>query len=239
MTKFLDDLQRQLVAASRSLSPAQPARSPRRRRALRRSSLVLIGALIVGGSAIAATTQLTAGPLTVARDAPVVPPPGPGNLGAPHQTSSSALRAHLQAGGPAYLANTDWSSARSFAIPGTRFRGWTFAQPGKQCLAIPDPITEGYGVACRTPQDIAAGEATVVMLPPTEARAPNIVGVLITGSETPSIEAPPGTRTHWERIGDVYAGTAPTGSRLVTASGRQTIDPPTTRFVQPAPEPGP
>lgn len=61
MTEFLDDLQRQLVAASRSLSRAQPVAtdgSPRRWRSLRRSSLLLIGALVVGGTAFAATTQL-------------------------------------------------------------------------------------------------------------------------------------------------------------------------------------
>lgn len=61
MTSFLDDLQRQLVAASRSLSRAQPLATDgplRRRSALRRSSLMLIGALVAGGTAFAATTQL-------------------------------------------------------------------------------------------------------------------------------------------------------------------------------------
>lgn len=224
MTKFFDDLQRQLVAASRNLPLAQPAATDRpseRWRSLRRSCLVLIGALVVGGSAVAATAQLT------------------GNLGSPHQTSSSALRAHLAPPGLETFANTDWSSARSFAIPGTRLRGWTFERPGKRCLAIPDPLAEGYGVTCNTPQEIAAGKATVIVLPPTEARAPTIVGVLTAGSGTASIDAPSGTTTHWKRIGDVYAGVAPTGSRLVTASGRHAIDPPTTKFVQPAPEPGP
>lgn len=61
MITFLDDLQRQLVAASRSLSRAQPAAtsgSPRWSRSLRRSSVVLIGVLVVTGTAVAATTQL-------------------------------------------------------------------------------------------------------------------------------------------------------------------------------------
>lgn len=242
MTKFLDDLQRQLVAASRGLSIAQhtaTGRPAKRWRSLRGSSLVLVGALVVGGTAVAATTQLTAGPRPVARDTAVTLPPGPGNLGAPHQTSSRALRAHLRPAGAEYLANVDWSSARSFAIPGTRFRGWTFEQPGKRCLAIPDPLSEGYGVTCRTPTAIAAGHATLVMLPPIAARAPNIVGVLTSGRETPFIDAPSGTTTHWERIGDLYAGTAPAGSRLVTASGRHAIDPPQSKVVHLPPKPGP
>lgn len=198
---------------------------------------LVAGALTVGGAGLA-TGQVAGGSPAQVQQA-VAPLAGRTNFGAPHQTSSSALRAHLERGNPEYLADVDWSSARSFVIPGTSFRGWTFAQPRKRCLAIPDPLVEGYGITCRTPKDIAAGKATVVMLPPTETGAPNIVGVLTTGSETPSIEAPPGSTKHWQRTGDVYAGTVPAGSRLVTASGRHAIDPPKDDILPPSQVPTP
>lgn len=204
--------------------------------------LIAAGALAVGLAGVAiAESQLGAdssAPVPVA-NVPVAPPPGPGNIGAAHQTSSDALRAHLDRGGPEYLKGTDWGSARSFAVPGTRLRGWTFEQQsGKRCLAMPDSLAEGYGITCRTPEEIADGKATVVLLPPTKAStAPNIIGVLTTGSKTASIETPSGATKTWERIGDVYAGTAPAGSRLVTAAGSQAIDPPTTGTIQPAPSP--
>ncbi|HEX8206192.1 MAG TPA: hypothetical protein VF587_09050 [Solirubrobacteraceae bacterium] len=200
--------------------------------------VVAAGALTIGlaGGALALDADSsTAG--RVASDAVVAPPPGPGNQGAAHQTSSSALRAHLAAGGGSYLDGVDWASARSFAIPGTRLRGWTFDQPGKRCLAMPDPISEGYGVTCQTPDAVAAGKASVVVLPPADAGAPNVVGVLVSGNHTASIEGAAGAAASWERIGDVYAGTAPAGSRLVTAAGSKGINPPASGFVPPATRP--
>ncbi|MCW2997428.1 MAG: hypothetical protein JWQ20_1651 [Conexibacter sp.] len=204
--------------------------------------LIAAGALAVASAGVAiAGSQLSAespAPVPVA-NAPVAPPTGPGNIGAAHQTSSDALRAYLERGDPEYLMGTDWGSAQSFAVPGTRLRGWTFdQQSGKRCLAMPDSLSEGYGITCRTLEEIADGKATVVFLPPTKgASAPSIVGVLTSGDETASLETPPGASKAWARIGDVYAGAAPAGSRLVTAAGSQAIDPPTTGTIQPAPSP--
>lgn len=152
-------------------------------------------------------------------------PPGRGNVGAEHQTSTSALRDHLERAGAEYVSDSDWESARSFSIPGTQLRGWTFDQPGERCLAIPDPVAEGYGVSCRTRAEIERGEASVVMLPPATSGAPNIVGVLTIGEATARLESS-SAGVHWARIGDVYAGTAPAGSRLVTADRSQMIKPP-------------
>jgi hypothetical protein len=236
MTIF-PDLERQLMRAAHSLPPTVAARRVPRRAPL----AVALVALSLSCTALAASEiwHPLRDPVSVPSDAVVAPPPGPGNLGAAHQTSGSALREHLQRAGPAYLDGTDWASARSFAIPGTRLRGWTFAQPGKRCLAIPDPLSEGYGVTCRTPRQIAAGEASVVMLPTTKSGAPNIVGVLTRRNQTAAIEAPSGATSHFKQTGDdVYAGTAPAGSRLVTAARRQAINPPTNEFVAPVPSPG-
>lgn len=194
---------------------------------------LIAGTLTVGVAGVAVAEQLSSEPASVASDAVVAPPAGPGNLGAAHQTSSSALRVHLERGGPEYLEGVDWGSARSFAIPGTRLRGWTFEQPGKRCLAMPDPIAEGYGVTCNTPQQVSAGKASVVILPPTDAKAPNIVGVLTSANKTAAIRTPSGAAAPWQRIGDIYAGTAPTGSRLENAGVTQAINPPTKEVVPP------
>lgn len=189
---------------------------------------VLVGALTLGGAGVAVGQGQT-GPSTmklVARDAPVTPPAGSGNYGASHQHSIAALRAHLEPSDPTYLADADWDSARSFMIPGTQLRGWTFEQPAKRCLALPDPIAEGYGITCNTRAEIAAGRATVLVRPPAEAHAPNIVGALVSATGTASISVPSGTASQSERIGDVYVGTAPSGSRLVVASRSLRIDEP-------------
>jgi hypothetical protein len=228
---LLPTLQDELSAAGDRLAYRQIHRQ-RRRRLL---GFAVGGTLLLSGGAVA-TTILQ--PVPVDPNGPVAPPPGPGNHGAPHQTSSSALRAHLEPSDPAYLRGTDWGSARSFAIPGTSLRGWTFEQPGRRCLALPDPLAEGYGVICKTPAEVAAGEASVIVLPPRDSGAPNIVGVITSGSERASIEAPPGAATHWARIGDVYAGTAPAGSRLVTATGKKAINPRPAVIVRTAPHPG-
>lgn len=203
-------------------------------------SLAVAGALAVGvaGVAVGDPWSGSEAPVPVAENAPVALPPGPGNAGAAHQTSRTALRTHLERGGPEYLEGADWASARSFAIPGTNLRGWTFDQrSGKQCLAIPDPLAEGYGISCDTPKEIAAGESTVVMLPPAGSGAPNIVAALTVGNAAASIEAPQGDAKHWQRIGDVYAGVAPAGSRLVVAGRSQAIDPPPGEVVEAAPAP--
>lgn len=200
----------------------------------------VVGTLAVGAAGIAVGEPWSGpeAPAPVAENAPVTPPPGPGNVGAAHQTSSVALRARLERGDGAYLRGSDWESARSFAIPGTNLRGWTFDQgSGKRCLAIPDPLAEGYGISCDTPEEIAGGESTVVMLPPAGSGAPNIIGVLTSGNERATIDAPQGAVKHWERIGDVYAGVAPAGSRLITAAGSQAIDPPPGEVVEAAPTP--
>lgn len=205
-------------------------------------SLAVAGALAVGVAGVAVGDPWSGSdrpaPVAVADDAPVAPPPGPANAGAAHQTSSTALRTHLERGGPEYLEGSDWASARSFAIPGTNLRGWTFDQrSGKRCLAIPDPLAEGYGISCDTPKEIAAGESTVVMLPPVGSGAPNIVAALTAGNAAASIEAPQGDAKYWERIGDVYAGVAPAGSRLVVAGRSQAIAPAPGEVVEAAPAP--
>ena len=127
---------------------------------IKRSAIGVIAGLALGGTGIAiAQDQLdneSSTPISVASDAPAAPPRGPGNHGAAHQSSRTALRAHLEPSGAAYLANVDWDGARSFAIPGTRLHGWTFEQPGRRCLAVPDPIAEGYGVTCNTPEEVRA-----------------------------------------------------------------------------------
>ncbi len=184
------------------------------------------GVLLTGlvGVALGEVVSSTA---PVPDDVGIVPPAGNGNLGAKHQTSSSALRAHLERADPKYLAGVNWATARSFQIPETDLRGWTFSQAsGKRCLAIPDPLVEGYGITCKSSQEIAAGEATVVMLPPPSSGAPNIVGVLASEGGNARIT---GLKNDGQlrKVGDVFAGTAPAGSRLVTEAGSQTIDPPT------------
>lgn len=154
------------------------------------------------------------------------PPRTDTNLGADHQTSSSALREHLERADSGYLAGADWSTARSFAIPGTRLRGWTFATREKRCLALPDPLVEGYGVSCKTPQEIADGQASVIFTPPADSDAPNIVGVLVADGQRASIDPPPGTTANWESWSDLAVGTAPSGSRLVVAGRRIAIEAP-------------
>ncbi len=209
---------------------------------MRRSTIGVITAVMtlgIAGIAIGADQLVdkTSTAVLVDVDAPVIPPPGPGNHGAAHQTSRIALRAHLEPSGPTYLANTDWGSARSFAIPGTDLRGWTFDRPGKRCLALPDPVAEGYGVTCNTAEEIAAGAATVMVLSPTGAHAPNIVGALVADGGMASVETPPGTKAQWDRFGDVYVGTAPTGSRFLTGSRSQSVRPPSAEVAQAPPQP--
>lgn len=201
---------------------------------------VVAGAVALGTTGIAIgqaqsgdEAPVASPPTPIAADAPMVPPPGPGNYGAAHQTSRAALRAHLEPAGPEYLVNVEWNAARSFAIPGTRLRGWTFQQPSKRCLALPDPIAEGYAVTCNSPEEIAAGKATIVIVAPVAAHAPNLVGALTASSGTASIVAPRGTAAKVERTGDVYVGTVPAGSRLVTASASQVVDPPTNEVLSP------
>lgn len=232
---FVDRYEQQLRRASASLP--QPASNPHRQRMfwrrLRRGpalGLVVLAATSASAVAVASGVGgLWPESARVTRDAVVAPPAGPGNLGAAHQTSVSALRSHLGGSG----SGTDWDSARSFAIPGTRLRGWTFDQPGKRCLALPDPIAEGYGVKCASSTEVAAGEASVIFRPPTDSKAPNIVGVLISGGRTAAIETRSGARAPFERTGDVYVGIAPAGSRLVSAGRTQSIGPPSGRFVAP------
>ena len=219
---LLSALQEELSAAGDRIAERQAHRRRRRRRLLG----IAIGAtLVLSGGAVAATIMQ---PISVDPNTPVQPPTGPGNHGAEHQTSRSALRAHLQPSGPTYLRTTNWDSAQSFAIPGTNLRGWSFDQPGKRCLALPDPLAEGYGITCKTLAEVAAGEASVILLPPRDSGAPNIFGIITTAGERASIEAPPGTAAQAARIGDVYVGTAPAGSRLVTARGKK-------KAINPAP----
>lgn len=229
---LLATLQDELSAAADRLAHHEIHRRRRRRRVV---GLAIGGGLVLSGGAVAATILQ---PFPVDPDAPVVLPPGPGNHGARHQTSSSALRAHLERSDPKYLRGTAWGSARSFAIPGTSLRGWTFEQPGRRCLALPDPLVEGYGVICKTPAEIAAGAASVMVLPPRDSGAPNIVGVITSKGERASIEAPPGAAMRWARIGNVYVGTAPAGSRLVTAAGKKLINPRPAKVIPAAPRRG-
>lgn len=200
--------------------------------------LVAAGALTIGLAGVA-VGEVGSNPKPVSNDAVVAPPQGQGNHGAEHQNSSAALREHLERSDSGYLKGVDWSTAQSFAVPGTSLRGWTFehADGGKRCLAIPDPLAEGYGVTCNAPSEVARGEATVVMLPPVASGAPNVVGALVSGEATARISGGRDASADVRKIGDVYAGTAPAGSRLVVAGRSQSIEPPTDGFVEPAPAP--
>lgn len=199
--------------------------------------LAAAGALTIGLAGVA-VGEVGSNPKPVSSEAVVAPPQGSGNHGAGHQSSSAELRAHLERNDSGYLKGVDWSTAQSFAVPGTSLRGWTFEQAaGKRCLAIPDPLAEGYGVTCNTPSEVARGEATVVMLPPKASGAPNIVGALLSGDATARISGASVASADVRKIGDVYAGTAPAGSRLVVAGRSQSIEPPTGGFVEPAPAP--
>ena len=199
---------------------------------------IAAGGLVAGVAAVADGQQpAVPSPVLAVRDAAIAPPSERGNLDAAHQTSNSALRAHLEPAGRGYLEGSDWSSARSFAIPGTQLRGWTFNQQDKQCLAVPDPAAEGYGVTCNTREEVASGKATVIVTPPTGSGAPNVVGVLEADNTSASIDVPPGTAARFERIGDVSVGIAPSGSHLVTASGKHAIQPPPLVTEMPGPPP--
>lgn len=202
-------------------------------------SLVLaigVGALTAGGAGVAVgqsadKPESQAAPVD---QATIAPPPGAGNPGASHQTSAAALRAHLDHG--SYFEGVDWSSARSFPIAGSKLRGWTFNQgTTKRCLAIPDPLAEGYGVTCKTSDEVKAGDGTVLMLAPSGSDAQSVVGAMVAPDDTASLKAPGGTSANWKRSGDVYAGTAPAGSRLQAADKGQSIDPPSTEQFKEAP----
>lgn len=201
-------------------------------------TLLAVAALSGGaGIAVAGDRLLASGSaVPLADDVPVAPPAVNGNQGAAHQHSVNALRDHLTLGGPGYLRDVDWQSADSFPVPGTQLRGWKFDQPGKRCLALPDPVAEGYGVTCRTPQEIAAGKASVMVLPSPDSGVPNVIGALTSGGQLASIE-PRTPDVHWQHIGDVSVGIAPAGSHLVTAGGRQKINPPPNETVTPSPRP--
>lgn len=191
---LLGTLQEDLRVAGDRLAQRQVHRR-RRRRLL---AFAAGGTLLLSGGAVAGTTILRPlDPQPVDPHARVVPAPGPGNHGAPHQTSADALRAHLAPS----LRDVDWDAAKSFAIPGTDLRGWTFDQPGKRCLALPDPLSESYGVICRTPEEIAAGEAKIKIITPPGFTTPTIAGGLLSPGDDP-----PRGRLRWVRIGDVYVG---------------------------------
>lgn len=201
-------------------------------------SAVVTGALTVGLVGVAIGETQAGTDVAPPAAAPAAPQSSPSNAGADHQVSRAALRAHLERGGDGYLRGSDWASAQSFAVPGTKLRGWTFQQQsGKRCLALPDPIVEGYGVKCSTSTEIADGVATVVLIPPASTEAPSIVGVLTSGTRTASVDAPDGDAGILTRIGDVYAGSAPVGSRLITDAGSQTLNPPKHEYVEAVPAP--
>lgn len=191
---------------------------------------------------VAAAGTATAGTLVAIQDssrpsvapvAPIKPPPGPGNLSAAHQESAAAMRAYLDHG-QADFAGTDWTSLRLIPIPGSKLTGWSFTQGAKRCLALPDPIAEGYGITCKTPKAIRAGEATVLVLVPANAGVPNIVGALVADDATASLDTPTGPSKTFRRTGDVYAGTAPAGSRLTAAGKRLAVDSPPNPLPAPA-----
>lgn len=201
-----------------------------------RMSIILaigVGALTAGGAGVAVgqsgdKPEGRAAPVN--QNAKISPPPGSGNVGARHQTSVAALRAHLDHG--SYFKGVDWSSARSFPIAGSKLRGWTFNQnQTKRCLAIPDPLAEGYGVTCKTPEEVKAGNGTVLVLAPRGSGVRSVAGAMVAPGDTASLKAPDGASANWERSGDVYAGTAPEGSRLEAAGKRQAVDPPSNELV--------
>lgn len=227
----LDDFGRQLdeVAAR----DAERAAGWRRRPGTSILLAAVLGVGVAGTAAAATLVALRDAPVTVTRDAPITPPPGPGNFGAAHQTSPTVFRAYFDHG-EEYLSSTDWGSLRSLPISGTRLRGWTFKQRAKRCLALPDPIAEGYGVTCKTAEAIRRGEATVLVLAPANAGVRSIVGALVARGGTATLQAPPGDSATLVRTGDAYAGAAPAGSRLTTAGRRQTVDPPPNPLISPA-----
>jgi len=199
------------------------------------ASAALAAAVLATAGGVAIAGQVSGEPqATVARNAPIAPPAGPGNRGAAHQTSAAALREHLDRGDEGYLKDVNWKTARSFTVPGTELRGWTFIQPGKRCIAIPDPLAEGYGVTCKTPREITAGEGSVLMLTPTESGKPILAGIMVSGTQTATVQTPGKTAARWERTGDVYAGTVPAGSRLASAGMSRSIDPEPAELVPPA-----
>lgn len=226
----LDDFGRQLD----EVAARDAERTPRWRRRPGTSMLLaaVLGVGVAGTAAAATLVALRDAPVTGARDAPITPPPGPGNLGAAHQTSPTAFRTHLDPA-EADRSGTDWASLRSLPISGTPLRGWTFTRRAKRCLALPDPIAEGYGVTCKTAKAIKDGEATVLVLVPPNAGVQSIVGALVAAGDIASLQTPAGGSATLNRTGNAYAGTAPAGSRLTTAGRSQVIDPPANALVEP------
>lgn len=209
------------------LAEQEAQRAPWWRRRPRMSvPLAVVLGLALAGTATAGTlVAIRDSSRSVAPDAPIKPPPGPGNLGAAHQEAAAAMRAYLDHG-QAEFAGTDWTSLRVIPIPGTKLTGWSFTQGAKRCLALPDPIAEGYGITCKTLREIRAGEATLLVLAPRNAGVSSIVGALVADDATASLDTPTGPSSTFKRTGDVFAGTAPVGSRLTAAGKRLAVDPP-------------
>jgi hypothetical protein len=170
--------------------------------------LIIMTSVVAAFAAAAATTIATAGddpPTATKGFAPgelAVVVPKQNNVGAAHQTSVSAFRAHIEAAGAA--PDADWSTAKTFPIAGTKLNGWTFNSGSQDCLAVPDPVVEGYAVKCGDKSEVADGKIAFVFAPAVQTGEPNIAAVLSPTASDVSVSG--SDQSTWKRSGNVTAG---------------------------------
>ncbi|MBJ7459591.1 MAG: hypothetical protein JHD02_10420, partial [Thermoleophilaceae bacterium] len=193
------------------------------------AATVAVGADAKLGFALADLPPLKPGDQVSVELLPVIVP-AVNNEGADHQVSADAFRAFLEGDNPEPLSDVKWASLESFEVTGTNLRGWTFQKGGGKCIAVPDPLSEGYGVSCGDGKAAAAGQVAVVFNTPKGTGKPQIVGALTVPGQAVSLSG--ASSKSWSRAAsDVYAGSAADGARLVLGDRRETLNAPTPNGV--------
>lgn len=144
--------------------------------------------------------------------------PEQNNEGAAHQTSAAAFKAHLDTSTSQAPVGSD---LQSFEVAGTNLRGWTFSDGPRKCLALPDPVVEGYAVKCGTKQDVAAGEVAVVFSPPKNTGRWPIAAARVADGDAATVAG--SDARNWRKSRDVYAGRVNDGATLTVAGRPQAV----------------
>jgi hypothetical protein len=104
------------------------------------------------------------------------------------------------------IGSADFSDAVSSAIDGSSGLAWLVPSGDQACLVLPDPV-DGYGAACSSLTDVAAGRGYLVLGPGlgSDGDTATIAVLVPQGGDQPQIENADGSRRSLSVDGNVAA----------------------------------